>query len=308
MLSPELAQTVLAVAGVSIGAVIGLLAVYAKAASLFDAKTTATIDDAGLQQLYLEDHKESIPYPRSAYFALTASLLYVLVVLLSLLWAPLPFQWIPMLAGIAGGIALIYLVYLLARLSRTRRSPRDNADSMALRDTWIERRGKSGLLRRIWLSPSGSSGRVDVFVCHAAIDRPWGEWIAWQLKDAGYRTLVWSWNYKPGDDFIRAMEGSAIPIVVLSNYFRSELPSALSSSDSLVGKATLESSYFVQVRVEPVRPVKRSRSKLVDLVGVSREEAKERLLSGVRQLRRNSTGRPRSKDNEPVFPGSLADP
>jgi hypothetical protein len=37
--------------------------------------------------------------------------------------------------------------------------------------------------------------RVDFFVSHAAADRAWAEWVAWQLTDAGYTVEldVWDW-------------------------------------------------------------------------------------------------------------------
>ncbi|WP_261568246.1 toll/interleukin-1 receptor domain-containing protein [Frankia gtarii] len=37
--------------------------------------------------------------------------------------------------------------------------------------------------------------RWDFFVSYTAADRPWAEWVAWQLEGAGLRVLVQAWDF-----------------------------------------------------------------------------------------------------------------
>jgi hypothetical protein len=46
---------------------------------------------------------------------------------------------------------------------------------------------------------------VDFFVSYTAADRAWAEWIAWQLEDAGYSTVLQAWDFRPGDNFVVRM-------------------------------------------------------------------------------------------------------
>ena len=50
------------------------------------------------------------------------------------------------------------------------------------------------------------SGRgVDFFVSHAGRDTAWAEWLAWQLKQAGYTVELDVWDWAPGEDFVARM-------------------------------------------------------------------------------------------------------
>src|SRR5262249_36833685 len=47
--------------------------------------------------------------------------------------------------------------------------------------------------------------RKDFFVSHAGADRPWAEWVAWQLTDAGYTVELDAWDWPVGHNFMLAM-------------------------------------------------------------------------------------------------------
>ncbi len=55
-------------------------------------------------------------------------------------------------------------------------------------------------------STSGSSDGWDFFVSYTQTDRPWAEWIAWTLEDAGYRVLIQAWDFTPGSNWVRGMD------------------------------------------------------------------------------------------------------
>jgi TIR domain-containing protein len=40
-------------------------------------------------------------------------------------------------------------------------------------------------------------------------DRDWAEWIAWQLEEAGYTTIIQSWDFSPGRNFVLEMDKAA---------------------------------------------------------------------------------------------------
>ncbi|WP_239342315.1 toll/interleukin-1 receptor domain-containing protein, partial [Frankia sp. CiP3] len=47
---------------------------------------------------------------------------------------------------------------------------------------------------------AASSVRWDFLLSYAAEDRPWAEWLAWQLEAAGYRVLIEAWDLVPGSN------------------------------------------------------------------------------------------------------------
>jgi TIR domain len=47
--------------------------------------------------------------------------------------------------------------------------------------------------------------RVDFFVSHAGSDQAWAEWVAWQLKEAGYTVELDAWDWAAGRNFVTAM-------------------------------------------------------------------------------------------------------
>jgi len=46
---------------------------------------------------------------------------------------------------------------------------------------------------------------VDFFVSYTSADRPWAEWIAWELEAAGHRAIVQAWDMQPGHNFVVQM-------------------------------------------------------------------------------------------------------
>src|SRR5207244_950656 len=46
----------------------------------------------------------------------------------------------------------------------------------------------------------------DFFISYNKADRPWAEWIAWQLEEAGYSTVLQVWDFWPGSNFVIQMD------------------------------------------------------------------------------------------------------
>ena len=49
----------------------------------------------------------------------------------------------------------------------------------------------------------------DFFISYRSTDRFWAEWIAWQLEEAGYSTVLQAWDFRPGSNFVLAMQRAA---------------------------------------------------------------------------------------------------
>src|SRR5262245_20584964 len=61
---------------------------------------------------------------------------------------------------------------------------------------------------------------TDFFISYTQVDCSWAEWIAWQLEEAGYTTVIQAWDFRPGRNFVldiqHAAAGSERTIAVLS--------------------------------------------------------------------------------------------
>jgi hypothetical protein len=42
----------------------------------------------------------------------------------------------------------------------------------------------------------------DFFISYNSTDRTWAEWIAWQLEEAEYTTVLQAWDFRPDSDFV----------------------------------------------------------------------------------------------------------
>ena len=45
----------------------------------------------------------------------------------------------------------------------------------------------------------------DFFISYNRADKSWAEWIAWQLEDAGYTTVIQAWDFRPSSNFVLEM-------------------------------------------------------------------------------------------------------
>lgn len=130
----------------------------------------------------------------------------------------------------------------------------------------------------------------DFFISYTSADRNWAEWIAWQLEDAGYSTIIQAWDFGPGENFVLAMQKAATEaartIAVLSpDYLQSQF-AAPEWAAAFAQDPTGESSLLVPIRVRKVtltgllRPIV-----YIDLVDCGEEEAKTKLLNGLKKER-----------------------
>jgi TIR domain-containing protein len=148
--------------------------------------------------------------------------------------------------------------------------------------------------------------KKDFFVSYTSADKTWAEWIAWQLEAAGYSVVIQAWDFRPGENFVVEMQTAASEaertLLVLSDDY---LKSSFGRSEWAAAFAqdpTGASRRVVPVRVKPCEPDGLLRAIIfVDLVGLSDEDARARLLEGVDHDRAKP-------ETAPEFPGGAGAP
>ena len=123
------------------------------------------------------------------------------------------------------------------------------------------------------------------FISYTNADRSWAEWIAWQLEQAGYTTLIQACDFRPGS-MDSATKGAERTIAVLSpDYFNSGFtPSEWQAAFRRDPKDEQRLLAPIRVRQCDVEGLL-GHIVSIDLVGQDEQEASARLLTEVRQER-----------------------
>ena len=157
---------------------------------------------------------------------------------------------------------------------------------------------------------------TDFFISYTGADRAWAEWIAWQLEQAGYTTLIQAWDFQPGSNFVLEMDTASKTavrtIAVLSpDYFNSGFtPSEWAAAFRHDPKGEQRLLVPVRVRACDVEGLL-GQVVYIDLVGYDEPEARTRLLAGVRHERAKPLVSPAfplaspTHSKRPEFPGAF---
>jgi hypothetical protein len=144
--------------------------------------------------------------------------------------------------------------------------------------------------------------KPDFFISYNHRDRQWAEWISWMLEEAHYNVIVQEWDFRPGNNFVIAMQDAAAKakrtIAVFSpNYFGSEFVkpewAAAFAGDPAGAKAQLVPIRVAQCDI----PGMLGQITYIDLIGTGADEAKRRLLAGLQPGRAKPS-------SPPPFPGA----
>jgi hypothetical protein len=158
---------------------------------------------------------------------------------------------------------------------------------------------------------------TDFFVSYNSADRLWAEWIAWQVEDAGYTTVLQAWDFRPGSNFIVAMQQAASEaeriIAVLSPDYLTARFTQPEWAAAFAQDPTGEKGSLLPVRVRDCAPQGLLPQIIyIDLVGLEEANAQAALLAGVRRERakpaaapRFPGGAPQAVGERPCFPGAL---
>ncbi|WP_063934718.1 DUF3427 domain-containing protein [Archangium violaceum] len=161
---------------------------------------------------------------------------------------------------------------------------------------------------------------TDFFISYTRVDKAWADWVAWVLEEAGYSVVLDTWDFRPGSNFVLAMEEGLAkceriiailtPAYVQSDYGRAEWTAGMASDPTAMQRRV------IPVRVAPCEPPALLRSILyIDLVGLGDEEtARKRLLESVTNRRAKPEKAPsypgaahhRAAPHHPVFPAAAS--
>src|SRR6266568_366813 len=93
---------------------------------------------------------------------------------------------------------------------------------------------------------------ADFFISYTGVDRGWAEWIAWELEEVGYTTVLQAWDFRPGSNFVldmlRAAEAQRT-IAVLSPDYLTGLYTQAEWAAAFVQDPTSEHGVLLPVRV-----------------------------------------------------------
>ncbi|MGH3856961.1 MAG: TIR domain-containing protein, partial [Pseudonocardiaceae bacterium] len=143
-------------------------------------------------------------------------------------------------------------------------------------------------------------GDPDFFVSYTGSDQRWAEWIGWVLEDAGYRVVVQAWDFGAGSHFVAKMHDavrrSLRTVAVLSAAYLMSVFAAEEWQAVWAADPGGRSRRLLVFRVEDCDREGLLRQLVtVDLFGVDRDTARDRLLGAVR-------GERLKPDVEPLFP------
>jgi TIR domain len=146
---------------------------------------------------------------------------------------------------------------------------------------------------------------IDFFISYNNADKTWAEWIAWQLEEAGFLTLLQAWDFRPGTNFVMKMqeasEKAKRTIAVLSpNYLKADFtPPEWAAAFRRDPRGN--NSILVPIMVRDCRQELEGlwpQIVYINLVGIGEQAAHKMLLEGINRGR----NKPQSP---PVFPGAL---
>ena len=135
-----------------------------------------------------------------------------------------------------------------------------------------------------------TSEQKDFFISYNRTDKDWAEWLAWQLEGAGYSTIIQSWDFKPGGNFVLDMQKAAVnckrTLAVLSPNYLSSNFTAPEWAAAFVLDSTSQNQKLLPVRVKECNPPGLlSPIVYIDLVGKNATAARKLLLEAVKEGR-----------------------
>ncbi len=140
---------------------------------------------------------------------------------------------------------------------------------------------------------------VDFFISYTKADQLWAEWIAWKVEEAGYSTLIQSWDITPGRDWVHEMQlatsSARRTIVVLSpEYLRRSDFGEAEWRAAFAADPSGETATLIPIRVVECTPTGLLKTRVyIDLVGTEGTVAANLLLAGLRPGRAKPSVEPR---------------
>jgi len=160
----------------------------------------------------------------------------------------------------------------------------------------------------------------DFFVSYAQADQPWAEWVAWQLKEAGYRVVLSAWDLVPGDNkpawTHRSVEGARHVLALVSASYLDPERGPVDWTAAHGYDPHSLTRRLIPLRIDDTRLPGTFRPLVsVDLFGVHADEARELLLKKIEAVQSGHSRptappafppdvRPQPSGSAPPFPGN----
>ena len=155
--------------------------------------------------------------------------------------------------------------------------------------------------------------QADFFISFSSYDKIWGI-DTWTLDQEGYSIIYQPWNFKPGTNFIIAMDNavsSKKTIAILSNnylqskYAKSEWAAVFAQDPIGINRK------LVPIRIEECSLTGTLLAQIVyiDLLGVFDQElARKKLIEGLKDIKPSEKPEyPSTSSTSPLFPGTILD-
>src|SRR5260221_7370696 len=156
-------------------------------------------------------------------------------------------------------------------------------------------------------SNSNQNALKDFFVRYNKADRKWAEWIAWQLEEAGYSTIIQDWDFLAGANFVVKMDEATKEtkqtVAVLSPDYVNALYTYSEWAMAFAEDPKGEKGILLPVHVRDCRDQLTGLLKqivYIDLIGLDELTARDELLTGVRRERAKPAASPPFPGREPA--------
>ncbi len=157
---------------------------------------------------------------------------------------------------------------------------------------------------------SADKAKKDFFISYTGADRQWAEWIAWQLREAGYSVVVQAWDFHAGGNFVfemhRAARETTRTVAVLSPNYLDALFTHPEWIAAFAHDPTGTERLLIPIRIADFVPDGMFAGKIyIDPVGLKEDEAKTRLLD---EIVKSIQGGSIPPSKPPAFPQSAKRP
>lgn len=150
----------------------------------------------------------------------------------------------------------------------------------------------------------------DFFISYNQHDRPWAEWVAWQVEASGYSVIIQAWDFKPGTNFVLEMQSALTRtdrlILILSKNFLASDFTQPEWASAFANDPRGSENRLLPVRVGECKPTGLLNTIVyVDLVGKDEDTARADLISALRRGRAKPSSSPAFPvSTQPQFPKS----
>lgn len=154
---------------------------------------------------------------------------------------------------------------------------------------------------------------TDFFISRNKADKDWAVWIAYQLEQAGFVTVLQDWDFRPGSNFALEMQAAADAertIAVLSPDYLSSEYTAPEWATAFAADPKGANRKLVPILVRDCEPTGLLAPIIhIDLMGREEDDARNVLLAGVKRERTKPSMPPafpgKKAEQQPSFPGDV---